>query len=424
VAKSGKPLHVPDPRNDKRFDATFDERTGYTTTSLLAVPIQDRHANVIGVLQILNAASGKFSEDDQAAATELAQQAGKVLENTSLYTDLKAKSPLPGTRPNLAYRFNQIVGESPPMKRVYGLVEKAAATTATVLIRGESGTGKELIARAIHVNSKRKDAPFIKVDCTTLPETLIENELFGHEKGSFTGADKMVPGKFEVADGGTLFVDEIGEMPLKLQGKLLRAIQDREFERVGGTKTIRTDIRVIVATHRNLEAMVAQGEFREDLFYRIRVVPIELPPLRNRGDADRMRLIDHFVERFTRRHGRTITRISDGAMARLLDHPFPGNIRELENCIESAVVLANGTVIETSDLPLPSGTQRKRVDSDPTPPDQEGSRIQAGDPAITLADLELAHVRGVLAACGQNQSEAARRLGIGRNTLARKLNGG
>jgi Nif-specific regulatory protein len=422
VAKTGVALKVDDPANDSRFDPTTDEKTGYTTTSLLAVPIKDGQENVIGVLQLLNAASGTFGEKDENAATELAQQAGRVLENTSLYASLKAKSPLPGARPKMAYRFNQIVGESPAMQRVYTLVKKAAATDATVLITGESGTGKELIARAVHVNSNRREAPFVKVDCTTLPESLIENELFGHEKGSFTGADKTVRGKFEVADGGTLFIDEIGELPLQLQGKLLRAIQDREFERVGGTRTIHTDIRVIVATHRDLEKMVREQRFREDLYYRIRVVPIGLPPLRERGTADRVRLINHFVDRFTRRHGRVITRIADGAMDRLLSHAFPGNIRELENCIESAVVLANGSTIDVQDLPLPS-PERSSPPGDAAPVAALAGAQGIGDPDLTLAELELSHIRAVLRACNDNQSEAARRLGIGRNTLARKLNG-
>jgi Nif-specific regulatory protein len=425
VAETGAALNVPDPSADPRFDSTFDQRTGYRTRSLLAVPVKDSDAEVIGVLQLINAESGQFSRDDEEMATELAAQAGKVLEATSLYTELKAEGAVEGSRPGLAYRFNQIVGESEAMHAVYALVEKAARTDATVLITGESGTGKELIARAVHVNSGRKGRPFVKVDCTTLPEALIENELFGHEKGSFTGADKTVPGKFEVADGGTLFIDEIGELPLKLQGKLLRVLQDREFERVGGTRTIRTDIRVICATHRNLAAMVDDGRFREDLYYRVRVVPVELPALRDRGEADLLRLIEHFIQKFSRRHRRAIERLTDAALERLKKHDYPGNIRELENCIESAVVLCDGNTIDKRDLPLPARRRKRPIyDGEQT---LEGAPVETtsglGDPDVTLAELELQHIRRVLEACDGNQSEAARKLGIGRNTLARKLGG-
>lgn len=421
VAEQRRALNVPDPSADPRFDPTFDQRTGYRTRSLLAVPVKDTRGEVIGVLQLLNAGAGHFTSDDEKNAEELAAQAGKVLEATSLYTDLKSTGPIEGQRPGLAFHFNQIVGESEPMKDVYVLVEKAARTDATVLITGESGTGKELIARAVHVNSERRAHPFVKVDCTTLPEALIENELFGHERGAFTGADKTVPGKFEVASGGTLFIDEIGELPLKLQGKLLRVLQDREFERVGGTKTIRTDIRVICATHRDLARMVDAGTFREDLYYRVRVVPVRLPPLRERGEADLLRLVEHFVQKFSKRHGRPIEKVTEAALARLMAHDYPGNIRELENCIESAVVLCDEGVIDENDLPLASRTASSREAARAQLSSSAGGQL--GDPELTLADVEREHIRLVLESVGGNQSEAARRLGIGRNTLARKLSG-
>ena len=422
VAAEGRVIAVAEPGDDPRFDATFDRQTGFVTRSMLVVPIRDSGGEVIGVLQLLNAARGQFDGDDEREAVVLARQAGQVLEATSLYAELRGRGPIaraPGPaddEPSPApagpsYTFNQIVGESPAMQAVYAIVRKAAGTTATVLITGESGTGKELIARAVHVNSPRRDGPFVKLDCTTLPEALIENELFGHERGAFTGAHATAPGKVEAAHGGTLFIDEIGELPPALQGKLLRVLQDREFERVGGTETIAADIRVICATHRDLPAMVDDGRFREDLYYRIRVVPIELPPLRERGRTDLLRLIEHFVDRFARRHGRPIDQISDPALARLLAHRFPGNIRELENCIESAVVLCEGGVIDADDLPL---VRRRGASGGSSAP-------QVGDPDVSLADLERAHIHAVVEACNRNQSEAARRLGIGRNTLARKL---
>jgi Nif-specific regulatory protein len=419
-AEQGVVLNVADPPADPRHDTTVDQRTGYRTKSILAVPLTDSEEQTIGVLQLLNAERGYFSGADEKTARELAAQAGKVLEATSLYAELRQRAHIGEERPALAYRFNQIVGESDAMKQVYGLVEKAARTDATVLITGESGTGKELIARAIHVNSGRRASKLVKVDCTTLPEALIENELFGHEKGAFTGADQTVPGKLEVADGGTLFIDEIGELPLKLQGKLLRVLQDRELERVGGTKTIKIDVRIICATHRDLAKMVDDGKFREDLYYRVRVVPVQLPPLRERGEEDLLRLIEHFIQKFSRRHKRPIERITDNALKRLREHDYPGNIRELENCIESAVVLCDTDVIHSRDLPLPA--RRRRTSPDDT---QEGAALisNLGDPDVTLHDVEMEHVRLVLEACNGNQSEAARRLGIGRNTLARKLAG-
>ncbi len=422
VAASGEVINVADVQHDARFNPSTDQKTGYVTRSMLALPVRDGAGEIIGVLQILNARRGAFSADDERAALGLAKQAGSVLERTSLYAELKKKSPLSTERPHLAYRFNQIVGESEAMRAAYAVVEKAARTDATVLITGESGTGKELFARAIHHNSRRRAGPFVKVDCTTLPEALIENELFGHEKGAFTGADKTSAGKFEVAAGGTLFIDEIGELPLKLQGKLLRVLQDREFERVGGTKTLTADVRVVCATHRDLAAMVDAGTFREDLYYRIRVVPLPTPPLRERGTADLLRLVEHFVSTFGRRHGRPHVGIGDDALARLKAHPFPGNIRELEHAIESAVVMCDGDVIRARDLAL---AERRRTTSGTMPavvlPAAGG--VVVGDPGVTLQQLENEHIRLVLEAVKGNQSEAARRLGIGRNTLARKLAG-
>jgi Nif-specific regulatory protein len=422
VAASGEVINVADVQHDARFNPSTDQKTGYVTRSMLALPVRDGAGEIIGVLQILNARRGAFSADDERAALGLAKQAGSVLERTSLYAELKKKSPLSTERPHLAYRFNQIVGESEAMRAAYAVVEKAARTDATVLITGESGTGKELFARAIHHNSRRRAGPFVKVDCTTLPEALIENELFGHEKGAFTGADKTSAGKFEVAAGGTLFIDEIGELPLKLQGKLLRVLQDREFERVGGTKTLTADVRVVCATHRDLAAMVDAGTFREDLYYRIRVVPLPTPPLRERGTADLLRLVEHFVSTFGRRHGRPHVGIGDDALARLKAHPFPGNIRELEHAIESAVVMCDGDIIRARDLAL---AERRRTTSGTMPavvlPAAGG--VVVGDPGVTLQQLENEHIRLVLEAVKGNQSEAARRLGIGRNTLARKLAG-
>jgi Nif-specific regulatory protein len=411
VAATGELINLDDPSSDPRFESRFDLATGFRTRSMLVLPVHDEANEIIGVLQLLNAASGQFSPRDIRRARELAVQTGRVLEQTSLYVALRRSGPLEGRRPALAFAFNEIVGESASMRQVYKMVRKAAATDAAVLLTGESGTGKELIARAIHVNSDRRDGPFVKVDCTTLPDALVENELFGHERGAFTGADRTMPGKIEAAHGGTLLIDEIGDLPLPSQGKLLRVLQDRSFERLGSVKALRADVRVICATHRNLAEMVDAGEFREDLFYRVRVVPVQLPPLRERGDEDLLRLVQHFVEKHGRHHGRRISKVTPSAMERLRAHDFPGNIRELENCLESAVVLCDGEVIDANDLPLAT----RRADA--------LAFGSLGDPNTPLAQLERRHVEMVLGACGGNRSEAARRLGIGRNTLARKLSG-
>ena len=283
-----------------------------------------------------------------------------------------------------------------------------------MLVRGESGTGKELFARAIHVNSPRADEAFVKVDCAALPESLIENELFGHERGAFTGADAMAPGKFDAAEGGTIFLDEIGELPLSVQGKLLRVLQDREFLRVGGTEAIKIDVRVVAATNRSLERMIADGRFRSDLYFRIKVIEIGLPPLRDRGERDIARLAQHFAATAAKRHGRAVPSIDAAAMTRLVEYRWPGNVRELENCLESAVVIMDGDQIGPGDLPLPDRPLPVGRPSEQAPP-SDGERV------LPLAEVEKRHILRVLDRVGGNQTVAAKLLGIGRNTLARKL---
>ncbi|HEY3445903.1 MAG TPA: sigma 54-interacting transcriptional regulator [Myxococcales bacterium] len=433
VAESGETVNVPTTNQDPRFFSRIDERTGYRTESILAAPMRDRNGVVIGVVQLLNKRGGAFTRDDGETLGSLAQQAAAVIESTTVYTQLfrppaEAHEPLP-----LAERFNRIIGESEPMRTAYRLTTKAAASEATVMVRGESGTGKELFARAVHVNSKRRDKPFVKVDCAALPASLIENELFGHEKGAYTGADQKANGKFDAAQGGTLFLDEIGELPLSVQGKLLRVLQDREFERVGGNKTVQIDARVVAATNRDLERLVAEGRFRQDLYYRIKVVEIRLPPLRQRGPEDVTRLVRHFVASAAKRHAREVPRISEAALARLTAYPWPGNVRELENCLESAIVIMDGLDLLPEHLPLP---ERYRLSPDIQPADDGGGdEVEPLVPASTeplpaeaqgirtLESVEREHILSALEKVGGNRSLAARLLGIGRNTLARKLRG-
>ncbi len=420
VAATGEVVNVPTAKGDERFFAGVDERTGYRTESMLAAPMRDRQGAIIGVLQLLNRRGGAFSAADEETLAALAAQAALAVEATTLYAELnrapaEALDPVP-----LSDRFNRIVGESEPMRQAYRLTTRAAQSVATVLIRGESGTGKELFARAVHVNSPRRDGPFVKVDCAALPASLIENELFGHERGAYTGADARAEGKFDAAAGGTLFLDELGELPLSVQGKLLGVLQDREFQRVGGTRPVKADVRVVAATNRDLEKMVEDGRFRQDLYYRIKVVEIRLPPLRARGGEDLARLARHFVAAAAKRHGREAPRVSQAAVARLVAYPWPGNVRELENCLESAVVILEGKELLPEHLPLPERPP-------PLPGAPLPARAPEEPPAIAgggirpLADVEREHVLAALDHAGGNRSLAAKLLGIGRNTLARKL---
>jgi formate hydrogenlyase transcriptional activator len=298
-------------------------------------------------------------------------------------------------------RFEQIIGSSPALESVLEQVERVAPTDSTVLVQGETGTGKELIARAIHNLSSRFGRPFIKLNCAAIPFDLLESELFGHEKGAFTGAIAQKIGRFELADKGTLFLDEVGDIPLPLQPKLLRVLQEQEFERLGSGRTHQVDVRLVAATHRNLVEMVKRNEFRSDLYYRLNVFPVPLPPLRARRE-DIPALVEHFVEIYARRMGKQIDRISPETMSELTSYPWPGNIRELQNFIERSVILSSGNVL---DSPLASLRNAAEVES-------------LGP--ITMEDAERDHIRKTLeqtrwVVSGPNG--AAARLGIKRSTL-------
>ena len=405
VASNGAPLLLQDVGEDDHFFPGIDDQTGYQTRSMVTVPVLDGDGAVRGVLQVLNRREGRFSEADVSLLEQMAGQVNEALARTSMRPcgDRQHGVLLDGP-------FNNIVGESPLMAELYRRIQAAARADVTVLIRGETGTGKSLVARAVHENSTRASGPLVHVDCTALPSGLIESELFGHERGAFTGADRRVRGKFEMAHGGTLLLDELGDLPLPLQGKLLRFLQEREFERLGGRETLRADVRVLAATNADLDALVQQGNFRRDLYYRVRVVELVVPPLAHRGPVDIQRLADHFLDKYARRHRRRIRNITPEAMARLQGHDWPGNVRELEHCIESAVVLCPGDLIEAGHLPLPA-----------TSPGGLGSGT-GYPPGTPLAEVERDHIQRTLAACGGNRSEAARQLGIARNTLLRKLN--
>ena len=314
------------------------------------------------------------------------------------------------------YRLPEIVGESSPMLEVSQSVQKVAPTDSTVLLQGESGTGKELFARAIHQLSPRANRPFVAINCAAIPDTLIENELFGHEKGSFTGATARQLGKFELADTGTVFLDEIGELGHGIQAKLLRVLQERRFERIGGAAAIDVDVRIICATNRNLNDDVRQGRFREDLFFRVNVFPITIPPLRARRD-DIAPLTDFFVQRFARELGKTGLRISDDARAALREYSWPGNIRELENCIERAAILCERCVIEPKDLHIERDSETTG-DLLESAIDLSGTLSEAVDRATAAVErTKIEHALGATA----SRAEAADLLGISARTLQTKI---
>jgi Nif-specific regulatory protein len=336
--------------NKTKSELTKDDQE----LSLICVPIMEENqvSGSLSVIRVFNPnisyeedirlmsivgsliASVAHFQQEKLEEVELLRQRNRDLKN-QLDSDL---------------RPNGMVGSSGKMRDVYGLISMVAPTASTVLIRGESGSGKELIAESIHANSTREKGPMIKVNCSALPDSLIESELFGHEKGAFTGADQKRIGRFELANNGTIFLDEIGDLPQATQVKILRILQEREFERLGGTETIHVDVRIISATNRNLEELIEQGNFREDLFYRINVFPVFLPPLRDRRE-DIPLLVDHFIEKFNKRNNANVKRITTSALDMLMVYSWPGNIRELENCIERACILSRDGVIHSYQLP-------------------------------------------------------------------------
>jgi len=330
-----------------------------------------------------------------------------TLERSMEHTRLKAENR--ALRAELAGRFerSRIVGRSPAMLRLLDTVAQVAPSEATVLISGESGTGKEVIAGALHVNSARRESPFVSLNCAAITESLMESELFGHEKGAFTGAERRREGRFQQADGGTLFLDEVSEMPLSMQAKLLRVLQEREFTRVGGDSLLRVDVRVVAATNTHLPDRIAAGRFREDLYYRLNVVALRLPPLRERRE-DIPLLAQHFLEMFAAKNRSPVKGFSPQAMDRLIRCEWPGNVRELMNAVERAVVLARADYLTAEDFPAVG----------PVPP---AAAPPAADAGMPLSAVERTVILDTLAAAGGNKSEAARRLGITRRTLHKKL---
>ncbi|HZR84047.1 MAG TPA: sigma 54-interacting transcriptional regulator [Candidatus Binatia bacterium] len=459
--RSGRAILVNDAQNDPRLYRDVDKRTGTQTRAILTVPLAGKEGP-IGVLQVINPLrDGRFTEDDLSFLEALAGSVAIALENARLYATVRAseerlRAEVGVLRRDLARsdRFAEIVGTSDAMGEVFRLMESAAATPITVLIEGETGTGKELIARALHRGSARAEAPFIAVNCAALPESLLESELFGHRRGSFTGALSDRVGLFEAAKGGTIFLDEVGEMPAVMQAKLLRVLQEGEVVPVGDNRPRKVDVRVVSATNRDLAAEVASGRFRQDLYYRLAAFPIRVPPLRERGD-DIAPIAARMLDKIAAQYGRKIDGIRRDAVALLAAYSWPGNVRELQNELERATALARpGEAIGPEHLsqrvrdaaqsvtpasapgggpPTLGGAAPSALASDgasppaaasigaslPEPP--SGAPARPGDLRAARASWEAHYIRDALRSMGGNVTRAAQALGLSRVALQKKM---
>jgi Nif-specific regulatory protein len=441
VVATGRPRVIPDVRHETEFLNRTNRLRSYddvdAPVSFICVPIKIERKSV-GALAV----DKPFISDAQLRNDEIfleiicAFLAQAIHINRMVMQEkehLLAQAKEMSTNVRDRFNFTSIIGDAPAMHEVFNVIGQVASSRATVLLLGETGTGKEMVAKAVHTNSTRKDKPFIRVNCGALTGTLLESELFGHVKGSFTGAIRDKIGRFEAADGGTIFLDEIGTMEPQLQVKLLRVLQEREFERVGDTQVMKVDVRVIAATNVDLQEEVARGNFREDLFYRLNVVPIYLPPLRNRRE-DIPRLIDYFLDKYNQINARKLKRMNREMLNIMLRYPWPGNVRELENAIERAVVLSRGEEFTEDLLPLSVrmfAQQRKSTQNVETMElltrrmaDQAISEYETREGEIyqlVLDQIEYALIERALAKCGGVKTKAADYLGINRNTLNKKV---
>lgn len=415
VAQNGEGVICNDPYQDPRFYSGVDKKIGFKTRSILCVPLK-RQDQVIGVVQAVNTASADgFVEKDLHLLAALAGLVSQGINRIRMIAMThNANRALQEAQDE---RYQWVIGQSASMQAVLDQVTAVASSPMTVLLLGESGTGKEVVARALHRLSPRVASPFVSINCTALIRELLESELFGHEKGAFTGAVAQKQGRFELANEGTLFLDEIGDMELGLQAKLLRVLQEKEFHRVGGSKEIRVNVRILAATNRDLRQAVSSGTFREDLFYRLNVISITLPPLRDRKE-DLPVLASHFLDRACREIKRPPLELTPSALVVLRNYDWPGNVRELQNIIERAAVLATGSEITEQDIAL----EHHRPALQP-----QGQSIQgmAIDDTLSLADavaeFKRTKVRRALELARDNQSHAAVRLGITQPNLSRLL---
>jgi Nif-specific regulatory protein len=403
--ETGEPQIVQDVKEDSDFTGKVDKQSGFQTRNLLCVPMRDREKQLVGVLEVLNKSSA-YTPDDVATMSALAVQIVAALDNVRELEAIVRSNHELDSQARLAAR---IVGNSTPIIALRGTVERVARTDLPVIILGESGTGKDVVARAIHYSSARQHHPYIPMNCAAIAETLLESELFGHEKGAFTGAVDTRAGKFEAAGGGTLFLDEIGDLSANGQAKLLRVLEEKVVYRVGGTVPIPVDTRVIAATNRNLSDQVRAGKFREDLFYRLTVVSLDLPALRDRRD-DVMVLAEHFMAQFCKEAGRKPLKFSPDARKRLEQHEWPGNVRELRNLLERVAYLCQGDRVEATDLAI-----IQRASKDAVNPYGEMTLTEATDA------FQRDHIQYAIDRAQGNVSEAAKLLGLHRPNLYRKM---
>ncbi len=408
VVQSGQTICVDDAYHDKRFDQSVDKKSGYRTRNLLCVPLLDSDGKLIGAFEGINKNRGAFDSDDEDILTQLGIQAAVALRNT------REREMLLRTHQQLAEQLHggvRIVGNSPPIKALRQTIERLSGTELPVLILGESGTGKEVVAQSLHFRGPRAGNPFVAVNCAALTESLLESELFGHEKGAFTDARETHKGKFELADGGTIFLDEIGDMSAGGQAKLLRVLEQRIITRVGGTQPIHVDVRIIAATNINLAEAVRQKKFREDLYYRLSVVTLDLPPLRNRPE-DIVPLAEYFLRQFCPKARRPVLELSAEAQRRLNTHGWPGNVRELRNLMERVAFLSSSDKVEVDDLAFILSPQHEDAE------DPRGCDL--GLMKATYRFQEQYIIKARKAAKG-NMSEVARMLGLHRSNLYRKM---
>jgi Nif-specific regulatory protein len=407
VIQTGEPRRVSDHRDAGEIDRAVDRKTGYQTTTILCVPLVSPRGERVGAFELLNKCDGAFTIDDERGLVELASHAAVALQNTQQFTDLLERHE---RLVDQAAQDTLLVGESPPVQAIRKTIRRIADTDLAVLLLGENGTGKEVVARSIHFGSRRRKHPFIAVNCAALTETLLESELFGHEKGAFTDAHEARAGKFELASGGTLFLDEIGDMSLAGQAKLLRVLEDKVIVRVGGSKPIHTDVRVLAATNQKLAELVRAKRFREDLYFRLNVVSLELPPLRERGD-DVMLLAEHFLREFSRRAGRRGLKFTAAARKRLESHTWPGNVRELRNLMERLAYLSSGDRIEAEDLAF-------ILSPVTSVPSLVADGLPLGD---ATHEFQRKYIQQSIDRARGNVSQAARNLDVHRSNLYRKM---
>ncbi len=407
VVQTGEPRRVVAAAEPDQIDRDVDAQLKYETRTLLCVPLHGSSGELFGAFELINKRSGHFTESDEAALLELAGHAAVALENAQ---DRQLLLSMNRQIAEEAAGRVQMIGESPAIEALRSIVRRVADTDLAVLILGENGTGKEVVSQSIHYLSRRRDKPFIAVNCAAIPETLAESELFGHEKGAFTDAKEARSGKFELASGGTLFLDEIGDLSLACQAKLLRVLEEKVLVRVGGSTPIHIDARVLAATNQNLAEMVREKQFREDLYFRLNVVTLDLPPLRQRG-ADILLLAEHFLRDFCGKARRKVPQFTAATRTRLADHPWPGNVRELRNLMERLAYLSTADKIEVEDLAFilsPRGQSPLMADADQPLCD------------ATVA-FQVAYIRRAIEQAGGNMSRAATQLGLHRSNLYRKM---